>query len=403
MRSALSICKADYFLFILFACWLLVDTLNGYLLQNDYPISISQIYKLFVAICVLVRCRNCNSVMKVMWWTVLYLSLYIAILYLNGESIASSIILVSKFITSLLFFTYFLEVKRADDSFFYKKAVYVLKWSLVVFAINMVLGYLNIGFKSYGGENGFGTRGFFYAINELSGVLVVLFPWVFYYYKVHCSTVKFFLCGVVLFFLAYTLSTKSGIIATISLFLFTLYNYGNRVEKLFVLILLIALLIIIGIYIQIVLSTELPIIQRFSYYMDQNGLIDALTSNRLNYWSEERTEFFNSGFLSKIFGLGGNRTVEMDPFDALLNCGIIGFCALLYIYWKLLSYPLKFKYKAIAYSKVVFFSNLLLVIISIAGGHILFSSMAGMLIALSNAFLYNKTTTSNSPSYLKRL
>ena len=141
MRSALSICKADYFLFILFACWLLVDTLNGYLLQNDYPISISQIYKLFVAICVLVRCRNCNSVMKVMWWTVLYLSLYIAIIYLNGESIASSIILVSKFITSLLFFTYFLEVKRADDSFFYKKAVYVLKWSLVVFAINMVLCY----------------------------------------------------------------------------------------------------------------------------------------------------------------------------------------------------------------------------------------------------------------------
>lgn len=34
--------------------------------------------------------------------------------------------------------------------------------------------------------------------------------------------------------------------------------------------------------------------------------------------------YLSSGFWGMAVGLGGNLTVEMDPFDAMLNFGILG-------------------------------------------------------------------------------
>ena len=70
------ISKADSLIFNLFSLWLIVDTLNGFLLRNDIPISVSQVYKLFVAIFVLAHCYKHNKVKILFAWMVLYLILY---------------------------------------------------------------------------------------------------------------------------------------------------------------------------------------------------------------------------------------------------------------------------------------------------------------------------------------
>lgn len=382
------ILKIDNIIFDLLRCWLIIDTLNGFLLRSGLTsISVSQIYKLSVFLIVVIRCKDNAAFRKSLFAIFIYLSLYSSVIVMRDEILVDSLVLVSKCLTSLSFFVYFLQIKKSNPLFFQKKGFEVLKWSFLVFSINMVLGTMGLGFKSYGGVEGFGSRGFFYAINELSGVLAVLFPWALYYCKTHFSTLKYLLASGGMFFLSFTLSTKSGIIATLLFILFIMYAYGNKKEKSLVCISLLVLLASCMVIIQIILESDIPLIQRFNYFMEKSDFVTALTSSRLEYWKEEGTEFFNAGLIGQIFGLGGSRTVEMDPFDALLNCGFVGVIFLLYMYAVLLLRPTFNKYTCCKYNKVILISNILLIIMSIGGGHVIFSSMAGMLIALSNALL----------------
>lgn len=391
MEEKIRINKADYLLFTLFSCWLLVDMLNGFLLRSDFPISVSQIYKSVVALLVIIRCAKNSQIQSVLFCSVVYLSFYSSIVILNGEEVVGSLVLLSKLITSILFFVYFSIIREINYDFFKNKAFLVLKWSFIIFFCNLIAGYLGYGFSSYSvsDDEGFGSRGFFYAINELSGVLAVVYAWAFYYCKTHFSFPKYLLCSMLLFYMAYTLSTKSGIVASAIFFLYITYHYGNKKQKIMIVGLIFVLVVSAVVIVQILLSSDLPLFQRINFALEHNGVLDALTSNRLNFWEEESKEFVNSNFLSKLFGLGGNKTVEMDPFDALLNCGILGLGVLLYFYFKGIIKPLRSKFKNIGYNKVIFISNCLLILMSIGGGHIMFSSMAGMLIALSNALLYN--------------
>lgn len=387
MMSKLSLNLIDDIIFLLFACWLLVDSINGFLLRSGYSISVSQIYKLFVAIFVLIRCKDCIPAIHFVLIIIVYLSVYCVNLLFLNEDIGSSITLLSKLLTTILFYVYFMEVKASDLKYFKRNAFRVIFVSFTIFTINLILGNLGYGFSSYSGGGGFGSRGFFYAINELTAVLIVLFPWALYYVKTNFPFKYYTLFSALLLFLSYTLSTKSGIAATLLSCLLIAYLYGNSKEKIFVLITSLIFLLASFFLIQIFLNSELPLIQRISFFIEQNGVVDAITSNRLNYWTEEKAEFYNANLFSQLLGLGGNRTVEMDPFDALLNCGFVGLLFLLSFYCFLMSRPNLGKYRYCKYSKVILISNIFLIVMSIAGGHVMFSSMAGMLIAISNALL----------------
>lgn len=389
-KADLHITKTDNFIFLLFACWCIVDALNGYMIRNGY-VSISQIYKLFVAVVVVIRCRNNARVLNYLGVVFLYLLLYIVNLVMHGEEVIKSLVWVSKLLTSLLFYYYFIEVKYESKEYMMNKFTLVIKWNFLIYAANMVLGSFGVGYTAYGGEEGFGARGFFYASNELSGVVAVLFPWILYYVKRNYSIVTYFLCGVVLLYLTYEMSTKAGLFATIIAFLMICFLYGNKGER----ILILALSVVAAYYIynsiQFILDSNIPVIGRFNYFLERNGLESAVTSGRLDKWEDLGPAYINSDSITKIFGVGGARTVEMDVYDALLNCGIIGLVLLLWLYVKMLFSPLKKKYKAIPFRKVVALSNSILVLISLIGGHLLFSSMAGMLIVLSNAMLFGDT------------
>ena len=392
--------RQDDLLFWLFAYWLLVDMLNGYLLKSGFTLSISQVYKSLVAIIVIIRCIDNKPIQVLSLCFIIYLSDYLTHIYIIGEEFGSSLTLISKLLTSLLFFTYFIQINNSDRDYFLQKAKIVITLNFAIFAVNLGLGFIGYGFTSYGGEEGFGSRGFFYSMNELSGVLAVLFPWILYYCKTKFSTFWFYLFSASFFLLSFILSSKSGIVATIMFFILINYFYGNKRDKALMVILFVALIVICFTYFQLILATDLPVMERLNYFVNKNGLIDAITSNRLHFWEYHSRELYRTDSIVWIFGLGGQRTVEMDPFDALLNCGLIGLAFLIFLYWELLSSPLTKGYRKRPYSKVVFSSNLLLVFISIGGGHILFSSMAGMLIALSNAVLFGKSSILNSRKLL---
>ena len=85
--------------------------------------------------------------------------------------------------------------------------------------------------------------------------------------------------------------------------------------------------------------------------------------------------------------MGESRTVEMDPFDVLLNYGIVGvlLCYSFYIYLLIKSW--KYRRKNMI-AKLVLYVNLLILSASSFAGHIIFSGMASWLIALINTLIY---------------
>lgn len=384
----MEITRTDKIIFALFACWCLVDSINGFLIRSGF-LSISQIYKIIVSIIVISRCYN-YTLLKITG-LLLYLGIYAVHVYIHDENIGSSIVLISKLLTSLIFYWYFREICDSNDDFFKQMAFVVIKWNFIIYAVNMLFGFIGIGFTAYDGEGGLGGIGFFYAANELSGFVAAVFPWVLYHYKTCYSMKNYVLCGAVLLLFSYTMSAKAGIMATIMSFFLIAFFYGDKKERRVFILVMVLLIVYVVYHIQDVLGINLAVMQRFSYLLDQNGLTEAITSNRLGYWEEYRSKYINSDFTSLILGLGGNRTVEMDPYDALLNCGLLGFMFLVYLYINAVVMPIKCKH--IPQSKVILSSNIIIIIISTVGGHILFSSMAGMLIALSNALLFvNKDT-----------
>ena len=161
------------------------------------------------------------------------------------------------------------------------------------------------------------------------------------------------------------------------------------------LIILVGIVIISGVsYIGFLLESEISIVERFTFFMEKDGLLGALTSGRLDMWEEAEPIFDRAPFLRKLIGMGYSQQVEMDPYDMLLFTGYSGLFVLLLLYCILIINPLTKKNNI--FSKAVFTSNILLVFLSISSGHIAFSSMAGMYIALSNALLYsNKLNVRN--------
>lgn len=396
MAKKFKISSTDNLLFAFFSCWCLVDSINGLLLRNDL-ISISQIFKIFVAFIVIVRCQGNNAINNLLLGLMLYLCLYIVNVALHGEDVVSSVILVSKLMTSILFYYYFLQVLFADDKYFEQKAYLVLKWNFIFFAANMILGIMGFGYAAYGDvDDGIGSKGLFYAGNELSGVVAAVFPWVFYYIIRRGSIVFYFVSGAALLVLVYSLSTKSGIFATLLLFIMIAFFYGSKRIKVITVLSSIAVVFYIVLHIQALLGTDVAIVERFSFFLERDGLMGAMTAGRLDYWEEESVEFFRSDIFTKLLGLGGMRTVEMDPADSLLNCGFIGLFLLTVIYLKGFLKPFKHNNTNNPYRFVVFSSNVVLIAISVAAGHVLFSSMAGMLIALSNAMLCIRAKHTNS-------
>lgn len=375
----------DHFLIQLFSLWLLIDTINGFCLGYNIDFPLSQVYKSIVAIIVLIRCRHDKLCTKFVFILLIYLLLYSMVVLTNGYSLTKILYFLSKPITSFLFYIYFLMLIKQQK--YNKYLLKIFKLSFLFFSANIVIGIFGFGFASYKDMGGIGRCGFFYAINELSVVVAVLFPISLYYVKTHCSFIFYFLFSIFLLALSFILSTKTSMLVAISSILYIMYSYGNKIEKKIVVFSIIAIIVSCITIFSILVSSDLKVFQRFSYFMDKDGLLVAFTSGRLIYWDEKSYIYYASGLITKVFGLGGCQTVEMDPLDALLNFGLLGFILIIILYTKIIYNAFKCKFY---YSKAIMFSNILLVLISIFSGHLMFSSMAGMLIALSNAFLFYK-------------
>lgn len=373
----------DYLIWNMFLYWLVIDCITGYFLNSGLTLPISQVYKLFLTIILIFRIVKQNNGLQISL-IIIYVIIYFIHISLINENVPSSLIHISK-----IFLTFLIYVYLSKAVLIYKRDTIILRsytilnTSFYLISINILLGLIGIGFNTYPDE-GIGYKGFFFAGNEIGGLFAVLIPFKLYNTYKQSNIYAYLLSCAFCALLAILLGTKSVILVTIITCFMIPWIYGNSIRKLRIVVILILIcLITLPMIINLISSQDIDLLVRMTYSYNKGGVSSLLLSSRDEFWILKREEFFNSNIWSQLFGLGGNRTVEMDQFDALLNYGYVGLI-LIYLFYSFMFIKSWNQLNNNTYTKVINLSNIMLLGMSIIAGHILFSSMAGMYICLNN-------------------
>jgi hypothetical protein len=250
---------------------------------------------------------------------------------------------------------------------------------------------MGLGFSRY--SNLITSKGFFFSGNELSVLSITLFSYmIFKSYSTEWKYRKLFL--LILLATAVYAGSKTTIFGTIILCLLipritVSTKNKSTLKKIFkvIIFIFVSTIIIIGGYRYLVLS---GVWNRWSFFYAKNG-ISSIFSGRLEYVQEEISEYFDASLLYQIMGLGGNRTVEMDFFDVLLNFGIFGVFVVYSFYLIILENSRRLrKNKNYPYAGLSFVTLIIILCISFFAGHTVFSGMAGIFIGILCALTFYK-------------
>ena len=186
-----------------------------------------------------------------------------------------------------------------------------------------------------------GKLGFFNAANEISCIIAILIPFLFYYFlkKINVFNIILLLIFIVTIF---SIGTKTPLISLgltiITYGIFYLIKLFKRNKKLS--LILILSFGIITILVSFLMIPKTPIYKNTIVHLEYlhiKHLKDLLTfknidhfflGSRLKFLSNVAIVFNNSSFLNKLFGIGYsivNKTIEMDFFDVFYHLGVIGF------------------------------------------------------------------------------
>lgn len=373
-------------------CILLFDSINGFLFYEGLNIPLSQSIKILLILLISIKLFNYRygiSVLLVLCYS-LFLFSYWASFYPNliGESLST----LFKFLSVILIFCYIKKSITLYPERTFKKIHKAISINAVILSFNIILGTLGIGYTQYNGA--IGSRGFFYSGNEISGVILTIFPYLLFYVKQKFigSAFKYFSISLLLLTITILTTTKTAILSCLlSICLVPLLNsipQSHKKKKHGCFILFSILIISYGLYYAL---TNSPIWERWSFFYEKNGLIGVLLSGRDDLVNVKMEQYLNSGWLHLSLGLGRKGTVEVDPFDTLFNYGIIG-CFLVYgFYIYLLITAITYKARKIfPYASLVVFIDILILFASSIAGHIIFSGMSGVFIALTNGLIFYK-------------
>ena len=235
----------------------------------------------------------------------------------------------------------------------YKKIINIFLINLFVFSLLIIIPYLtNTSFSSYAENRGDGVVGWFYAANDISVILVSLFPFIIYKLNEKIE-LKYILLGVLVIFSCFLVGTKVayfGILLTLilSLFYYLFYIKKKWRNIVIVLFLLVGALVVSGN--SSVVGNIKNRVDKYEEYKEtgtnikegNNDIVvreddSAVTIVVLSYRDKLLKNTYDiyktRSFGEKVFGIGfSNREsinntrieklVEMDFFDVLFHGGI---------------------------------------------------------------------------------
>ena len=383
----MSYTKQDQILWWMVSIWLIVDSITGFFISYSDNLPLSQCFKLLILTLIVIRLRYRDAII-VSLSLLTYLALYFLHLAFISSGFKEPIMALSKFLSLLYLYLYF----RFSIRNFSEKAICNSERALItawlVLAFNIILGIMGYGAPSYGEESmDMGVKGFFYAGNELGGIVAVLAPFMFYLIFVRFSGIKFFLVYIVVILIGILIGTKTAILATLlsAIVIPLLYLPPRKRIRLFI-----GIVLLIGFSIpflvNMIAESSIGAVERWTYFYNNGGLTRLIFSGRDEFWEVKGDLFYKSDFLSRLFGLGGDcGIVERDHLDSLLMFGYLGFVFITsFFLYLLINAFLNRRNNSLM--KIVIFSDLLIIGIGYMAGHVWFSAMASVYIALLNAF-----------------
>lgn len=382
----------DYIIWWIVSLWLIIDSLNGLLISKSINVPISQIFKLGALAIITFQLSRKKKYCFLILCIILYITLYITHLAVNNHDISGSIIYLSKFISLVLFYCYFRLSFENYNNYAIHYGYKSLIIGIIVVGINISLGVLGYGIPSYGEENiDMGVKGFFFAGNELGGIMAVMAPFIFYIIINNCKKKTLYYSYLIVIIIGILIGTKTSIIATIASAIIVplLYLPTNKRRK--VLIIWIVIIVILSIAIkEIIIEMNIGAISRWMYFYEMGGFDRLIFSGRDEFWDIKSKYFYSSPFISQLLGTGADYgIVERDHLDTMIIYGYFGLVLIVSFIVYLLIYAIK-HIRNNSLCKIVILSDIMILGIGYMAGHVWFSAMASIYVALLNAFVVIK-------------
>ena len=357
-------------------------------MASGINIPISPLFKIFIMFLLALGLLKQRGGIEFVWFIAIYVTYLIVHLTLNTVSpqLGTTVNHLFRFIISVLIYFFVVKYTQLYPSWSYHSINKIFKVSTIVVVVNVLIGLLGLGYSAYGGN--IGNKGYFNAGNELSGVVMILFPFILYTFGLKYGTknFKYISTTILLLITVALMGTKTALLVMLFTIPIIPQLYKKRTNFVKIGNILIISVSILSIILYHILDYY-GMMDRWLWIYERGGIEQIIFSGRDKFWQEEKMDFFNANVYIQLFGLGESRTVEMDPFDALLNYGYVGvlLCYSFYIYLLVKSW----KYRNInMIAKLVLYVNILILGASTFAGHIIFSGMASWLIALINTLIY---------------
>lgn len=407
----------------------IIDQMNGFMqAEMGISFSISQILKtgyLLLAFLFLVKLNR--SYFMLMLGFIFILSIPVIINIFSARivhlSVFQDLAFVFKVASFPVFFLTATALNRRFKEYFTinlcKKVVSLLFYIILLALLASVFGF---GKGMYGDVENVkvGFKGYFIAGNELSSLFLVVYTF-FLYCSISSDKVKKIYMKIFLGMLcAVLLSTKTSLISFLVITMaipFLNYSFkGGTILKLFkdnrsriiygVSFLFSAL---VGIYFLFKENLELYMDKMIHAFKIADSVLTFVVSARNLRYADSWNVFNNYNFLEKMFGTGwtypqhfiekrlyGWGSAETDWLDLLITHGFIGVISV-YLFWFAVLFVTAKTYvsKRHSFSVPSLVAMVLLLLNTTFSGHILYSAMTGLYLALFLSFQFNEGDVKN--------
>ena len=368
-----------YIIYLMCLFYLCVDTVAGILISRGLP-NIGQLYKtflLFLMVLVLLRKKK-NSPLFVSMFCVLVFLIPLFSFSNSFSSQSQTILVIFKILSIFVFYLYF---SLSHDR---KKIIKVIAVNYIVFLFNMLAGITgHTPAMRTAGEEQIGTRGFFFAGNEVSYTFICLTFGLLYVIKNYKWFLYILTVGV-----SVIVATKACIISAVLIVFFDFY-FGLKRNKRIIFTLSFSFIILVCVSYLVNNYEKIPLLNYIVFKFNQHRygdypILNALLSGRVSRLPIVSEIYYSCVPIIRLFfGIGFPNTatrLEMDFFEIFYYFGFLFFFLVCAFYiW--------FIVKAIhnGNKRLVVF-NFLCILTSFLVGHVLYSLMGGLFFAIINGF-----------------
>lgn len=364
----------EYVLLILIGGYLLIDTFNGMLVKTfGLPSVLSAAYKQGILLLVLIyafqfeRKRFIQSLMcliLIFVWAICRFFLVddVAFLYAFQEAIKVA-------------YLFILVIVLSKMTVLQEKTVKAVLWfSLIVLILNIISTIAGFGYKTYGE---FGAKGFFYAGNSISGVIVICASYLLTK-AFKRSLLNFFVLILFLSAVSLIIGTKSGFLGVSFVALLVMLIHFDTRTLLSGVLMVFAIAIGVYVFYQAILDSGMY--HRIAFFYDVGGLQTVLFSGRDVKLDIIMPALVNADFSEFLFGANmheltktGVTRVEFDWVDMHINFGFLlsagVYLGYLFIFLRLMLAP---KNDLVISALIAF---IVLIFISAIAGHVMYNGM----------------------------